>query len=192
MSDVSASGAYSEIVTLFLIKLPLIMVKFIFRSLLTFSVIAITQFCASAQKDGSKIFDSQAGIETIEISQNDIVAESTAKKIEPVKSTGKTLYGIASFYAKFFEGAVTATGEIFHHKNLTAASNNFKLNTWVRVVNVINGKSIIVRINDRMHPRMAAKGRVVDLSSSAAKLLSFTNAGIVKVRVEEVAKGTLQ
>ncbi len=113
-----------------------------------------------------------------------------SKEKEDSVNKAKPTYGFASFYAKFFEGALTATGEIFSQKNLTAASNNFKLNTWVRVINLLNGKSIIVRINDRMHPRMAAKGRVVDLSFAAAKTLNFINAGTTKVKVEVVARGT--
>ncbi len=104
---------------------------------------------------------------------------------------GKKLNGIATYYAKRFEGLRTATGEIFKHSNLTAASNNFKLNTWVKVTNLINNKSVIVRINDRMHPRMAKKGRVVDLTTKAVALLGGFD-GMAKVKVEEIfldAKG---
>lgn len=126
-----------------------------------------------------------AGITANECKLNDELKEKadSDKKIKPT-------YGFASFYAKFFEGALTATGEIFSQKKLTAASNNFRLNTWVRVINLLNGKSIIVRINDRMHPRMAAKGRVVDLSFAAAKTLNFVNAGTTKVKIEIVSRGT--
>lgn len=101
---------------------------------------------------------------------------------------GKSLTGIASFYSRSLEGTETATGEIFRHANLTAASNNFKLNTWVRITNLNNGKSIIVRINDRMHPRMAAKGRVVDLTMTGAKKLDFVKSGLTKVKVEPIVK----
>jgi rare lipoprotein A len=107
------------------------------------------------------------------------------------KKSSKTLLGIASFYSQNLEGTETSTGETFSHQYLTAASNNFKLNSWVRVTNLRNGKSVIVRINDRMHPKMAAKGRVVDLSISAAKKIGLTFlAGLTKVKVEEVVKGT--
>lgn len=107
------------------------------------------------------------------------------------KKSSKTLLGIASFYSQNLEGTETSTGETFSHQNLTAASNNFKLNSWVRVTNLRNGKSVIVRVNDRMHPKMAAKGRVVDLSISAAKKIGLTFiAGLTKVKVEEVVKGT--
>ena len=60
------------------------------------------------------------------------------------------------------------------------------MNTWVKVTNLVNGKSVIVRINDRMHPRMAKKGRVVDLSRVAAEKLDFIKKGLVKVKVQVV------
>ncbi len=75
---------------------------------------------------------------------------------------GRTIYGIASFYSKNLEGTKTSTGEHFHHKLMTAASNCFPLNTWVRVTNLRNDRSVVVRINDHMADRMYKKGRVVD------------------------------
>lgn len=105
---------------------------------------------------------------------------------ESSKDNAKQLNGIATIYAKRFNGLRTATGEVFKHSNLTAASNNFKINTWVKVTNLVNLKSVIVRINDRMHPRMAKMGRVVDLTQAAAKLLGNFD-GMLKVKVEEIA-----
>ena len=103
----------------------------------------------------------------------------------------KTYMGIASFYSAHLDGTKTATGEIFRNSKLTAASNHMPLNTWVRVTNLNNGNSVIVRINDRMHPRMKKKGRVVDLSRAAAKALDFMKRGLTKVKVEEVPAGTV-
>lgn len=108
-----------------------------------------------------------------------------------LKKEDGPLQGIASFYSSNLDGTKTATGEIFRNKKMTAASNQFSLNTWVRVTNLKNGRSVIVRINDRMHPRMKAKGRVVDLSRSAAQKLGFLKNGLTRVRVERVKKGTL-
>jgi rare lipoprotein A len=105
---------------------------------------------------------------------------------ENSKDNGKQLNGIATIYAKRFNGARTATGEVFKHTNLTAASNNFKINSWVKVTNLANLKSVIVRINDRMHPRMAKMGRVIDLTQAAARLLGGFD-GMTKVKVEEIA-----
>lgn len=101
------------------------------------------------------------------------------------KEPGKQLKGFATVYANRFTGLRTATGEIFKHSNLTAASNNFKINSWVKVTNLSNMKSVIVRINDRMHPRMARMGRVVDLTKAAAKFLGNFD-GIVGVKVESL------
>lgn len=113
-------------------------------------------------------------------------AEVILKKEEDVP-----LMGIASFYSSNLDGTKTATGEIFRNRKMTAASNNLPLNTWVRVTNLKNGKSVIVKINDRMHPRMKAKGRVVDLSRTAAQKLGFLKSGLTRVKVERVKKGTL-
>jgi rare lipoprotein A len=102
--------------------------------------------------------------------------------------SAKIITGFATFYAKKFEGGHTATGEVFRHSNLTAASNFFDLNTWVRVTNVLTGQSIIVRINDRMHPSMSKKGRVLDLTMTGAKQLQIVNRGVAKVKIEALSK----
>lgn len=107
----------------------------------------------------------------------------------PVTVKPKTIDGVASFYSKSLEGTETATGEIFRHAKYTGASNNLPLNTWVRVTNIKTGQSVIVRINDRMHPRMAKKGRVIDLTIAAARKIGLTNKiGITKVSLEIVDK----
>ena len=96
------------------------------------------------------------------------------------------LEGISSFYSKSLDGTLTSTGERFYNNKYTAACNLYKLNTIVRVTNMRNGKTVLVRINDRMHPNMLKKGRVIDLSQSAAKQLAFSSKGLVKVRVNAI------
>ena len=129
-----------------------------------------------------KILQNIAAENSIKLSNK---ISSNKDKSSPIKDKG--LLGIASFYSPELEGTETATGEIFEHDGLTAASNNFKLNTWVKVTNLRNGKSVVVRINDRMHPKMAEKGRVVDLTLSAAKNIGLSLlAGLAKVKVEPV------
>ncbi|WP_165958130.1 septal ring lytic transglycosylase RlpA family protein [Segetibacter sp. 3557_3] len=98
--------------------------------------------------------------------------------------------GTASFYNDNFEGSPTASGESFQTRLLTAASNSFKLHTWVRVTNLQNNISVIVRIIDRMHPRMAKRGRIVDLSKKAARKIRMISDGLAKVKVEVVPAGT--
>ena len=142
-------------------------------------------FPRNTNSNVSTVCDTNVMVSSKKVMQN-IASENSIKssnKIAPKKD--KSLFGIASFYSPNLEGTETATGEIFEHACLTAASNNFKLNTWVKVTNLRNGKSVVVRINDRMHPRMAEKGRVVDLTLSAAKKIGLTFlAGLAKVKVE--------
>jgi rare lipoprotein A len=97
----------------------------------------------------------------------------------------KTQYGVASFYANKFNGRRTANGEIFSQQKLTAASNTLPLNTWVRVINIHNKKTVVVRITDRMHFR---NKRLIDLSKAAAHQLGYTGWGLAKVRVDVIGK----
>ena len=119
-----------------------------------------------------------------------VITDSIPVKADSSKAEEDALYGIASFYSIKLDGTKTATGEVYRNSKLSAASNDFKLNTWVRVTNLKNNKSIILRINDRMHEKMQKKGRVVDLSRIAAKKLDFLKNGLTKVKVEAVSKGT--
>ena len=93
--------------------------------------------------------------------------------------------GAASYYHNSFVGKKTASGEVFSQKKLTCASNLYPLGTWLKVTNVRNGKSVIVKVNDRMHPRMK---RVVDLSQMAAEALGMIKSGIAQVEVENLGK----
>ena len=88
--------------------------------------------------------------------------------------------GIASFYADKFNGHQTASGEIFDENKLTAAHKTLPFGTMVKVTNLINNQSVIVRINDR-GPFVA--GRIIDLSKSAAKKIDLINVGVVKVTI---------
>lgn len=117
---------------------------------------------------------------------NDSIPTSDSLTPNSFEPYGKAVSGIASFYSYKLDGTKTATGERYRNAKLTAASNNFKLNTWVLVTNLKNKKSVIVRINDRMHPRMKRKGRVVDLSREAARLLEFMDNGLAKVKVQPI------
>jgi rare lipoprotein A len=96
-----------------------------------------------------------------------------------------TQYGVASFYADKFEGQRTCTDEVFTQKKLTAACNTLPLNCWIRVTNLRNKKSVLVRINDRMHP---ANPRLIDMSKSAAVALGYTGHGLTKVKVTYLGK----
>lgn len=102
-----------------------------------------------------------------------------------VKKDGKVLTGIASWYSNSFEGRRTASGEIFSQKKLTAACNRLPLGTWVKLTNLSNNKTVVVKINDRMHPRMT---RLVDLSRAAAEKLDFLSRGLTRVKLEVLGR----
>lgn len=111
-----------------------------------------------------------------------IVATKEKKKtVAAKKNSPDILYGTASFYANHFEGKKTANGELFSQNKMTAACNVLPLGTWIRVTNLKNGRSVVVKINDRLHPRMK---RVVDLSKVAATKLNYIKAGLTRVKVE--------
>ena len=88
--------------------------------------------------------------------------------------------GLASYYADKFNGRKTANGEIFDENKLTAAHKTLPFGTIVKVTNLTNNKSVIVRVNDR-GPFVA--GRIIDLSKAAAKKINLIEAGVVKVTV---------
>jgi rare lipoprotein A len=106
------------------------------------------------------------------------------KKTEaPVKP--KAYFGIASYYADKFSGRKTATGAIYSHTKATAACNILPLGTWIRVTNLRNKKSVIVQVNDRLHPK---NKRIVDMSLSGAEKLGYIGRGLTQVKVEVVEK----
>jgi rare lipoprotein A len=111
-----------------------------------------------------------------------LVATDTTKT---VASKPKIIYGTASFYANSFHGKKTANGETFSQKKMTAACNVLPLGTWIRVTNLRNGRSVLVRTNDRLHAKMK---RVVDLSRSAAEKLNYVKSGLTRVKVEVLGK----
>ncbi len=94
-------------------------------------------------------------------------------------------YGLASFYAKKFNGRQTANGNTFSSLKYTAACNVLPLGTWVKVTNLKNHLSVIVYINDRLHPK---NKRLIDLSRTAAIQLDFIGRGVTKVKVEVLGK----
>jgi rare lipoprotein A len=97
--------------------------------------------------------------------------------------------GLASWYGDDFHGRLTANGEIFDMASLSAAHPTLPMPCYARVTNLSNGKSLIVRVNDRgpYHGN-----RVMDVSSRAAELLEFKNNGVARVRVEYVARAPLE
>jgi peptidoglycan lytic transglycosylase len=96
--------------------------------------------------------------------------------------------GTASWYGRYFHGRPTASGEPYDMFALTAAHRTLKLGTWVRVTNLRNGKSVLVRVNDR---GPVPQSRIIDLSFEAATVLDFRARGLEKVRVDVVEPETV-
>lgn len=97
--------------------------------------------------------------------------------------------GLASWYGDDFHGRFTANGEIFDKDGISAAHPTLPLPSYVRVTNLRNGKSLIVRVNDR---GPYAHNRIIDVSTRAARLLGFYDRGTVPVQVEYVGRAPLE
>jgi rare lipoprotein A len=97
--------------------------------------------------------------------------------------------GLASWYGDDFYGRYTANGEIFDMNSISAAHPTMPLPSYARVTDLDNGRSIIVRVNDR---GPYARDRIIDVSERAAKLLDFYRHGTARVRVEYVGPAPLQ
>jgi len=97
--------------------------------------------------------------------------------------------GMASWYGDDFHGRLTANGEVFDMGALTAAHPTLPMPCYARVTNLSNGKSLIVRVNDRgpYHGN-----RLIDVSNKAAELLEFKGNGVARVRVEYVGRAPLE
>src|SRR5258708_1611631 len=107
----------------------------------------------------------------------------------PEEDTNYREEGLASWYGDDFHGRLTANGEVFDMASLTAAHPTLPMPCYARVTNLSNGKSLIVRVNDRE----AYRGhRLVDVSNKAAELLEFKGNGVARVRVEYVARAPLE
>ena len=98
----------------------------------------------------------------------------------------ESVIGLASFYSDDFDGKQTANGETYNMYELTAAHQTYPFNTMIRVVNLANDKTVIVRINDR---GPFVEGRIIDLSLGAAIQLGMDKSGIQKVRLEIIEWG---
>jgi rare lipoprotein A len=97
--------------------------------------------------------------------------------------------GLASWYGDDFHGRLTANGEVFDMASLTAAHPTLPMPSYARVTNLSNGKSLIVRVNDR-GPYHG--DRLIDVSNKAAELLEFKGHGVARVRVEYVGRAPLE
>ncbi len=99
--------------------------------------------------------------------------------------SGNVQKGLASWYGPDFHGKLTSNGEIYNMHALTAAHKTLPFGVYVRVTNLNNGKSVVIRINDR---GPFIKGRIIDLSYAAAKKLGLDISGVAPVKIKVLKK----
>lgn len=105
-----------------------------------------------------------------------------ARRDERARRGDRVLYGKAAWYGAKHHGKKTASGERFDRRKLTAAHRTLPFGTRVRVTNLSNGKSVVVRINDR--GPFGKRSRVIDVSEAAARKLGMLSSGVVRVKLE--------
>ncbi len=110
------------------------------------------------------------------LGQSALSATEIRAALEGLSSTGKNFGGVASWYGPYFHGRKTASGERFNQNDLTAAHPTLPFDTYLKVTNKVNGRSVVVRINDR-GPYVGS--RSLDLSRQAAYCLNSETKGIV-------------
>jgi rare lipoprotein A len=103
----------------------------------------------------------------------------------------QTREGLASFYGREFHGRITASGIKFDMNAMVAAHPSYPFGTRVRVTNLANGRSAVVRVVDRgPAPELQAAGLIIDVSHRAAQVLGFVQRGRARVRLEVLRWGT--
>lgn len=163
---------------------------------------ALLANCASSDKFARKVdpkYGVSASPRVVEFGEPVPKGGGTFRVGKPYTVAGRTYVpednanyraeGLASWYGDDFHGRLTANGEIFDMTSLSAAHPTMPLPSYARVTNMANGKSVIVRVNDRgpYHGN-----RLIDVSHNAANLLGFRQNGIGRVRVEYVGRAPLE
>ena len=128
-------------------------------------------------------------------------SSEAAKEIRPqvIKTSGQSgtikkrksnpyQVGTASWYGQYFQGKETASGEPFDMHDFTAAHLTIPLGTFVKVTNLRNGRTVVVRVNDR---GPVVDGRIIDLSYNAARALGFSERGLQQVRLDLIRPTTM-
>jgi rare lipoprotein A len=104
-----------------------------------------------------------------------------------VVENGFSQTGVASYYANKFHGRRTSSGAIYHKDSMTCAHHTLKFGTIIRVTNLANDSTVIVKVTDRM----GKTSHILDLSLAGAKQLNLLRSGIAKVKIEEVRQPLL-
>lgn len=169
------------------------------------ALVMLISGCSTSNRNSGKYYDKDGPPSdwgTIGMSRTDAVPKvekPIAATNRPYKVMGKsytpmtgdkplTQIGYGSWYGKQFHGKKTSTGEIYNMYEMSAAHTTMELPSYARVTNLENGKSVIVRVNDRgpfLH------SRVIDLSYAAATKLGYANKGTAKVKVERITRAQI-
>lgn len=151
---------------------------------LLFSLLFLFSSCTVVKVTTSPV---KVGIKTVKVvgKTTYVVGKTTFDVLTYPIPKGPKMEGIASWYGPEFYGRRTASGEVYTGNDLTAAHNYLPLNTYVKVINLENGKSVMVRINDR---GPFVKGRIIDLSYAAAKKIDMIEKGTAPVRLRIISK----
>ncbi len=104
-----------------------------------------------------------------------------APVLAPLPASAFSQIGLASYYGPELHGRRTASGERFNQHGLTAAHRSAPFGSRLKVTNLLNGRSVVVRVNDR---GPFIRGRVIDVSAGAARQIGFHGRGVTRVKVE--------
>ena len=125
----------------------------------------------------------------IALGQDPLAVADAQVRMHDLHDTGTSISGLASWYGPYFHGRQTATGEIFDQNELTAAHPSLPFGTFLKVTNLLNGKSVVVRVNDR-GPYF--DNRILDLSNRAARCIGSDDKGVVPIEAEIMLPTTSQ
>ncbi len=142
--------------------------------LIALSITYLVSHSTRSRRPGNVKHATQANLNS-----DDTIKRTRVQNLEPVQ------YGVASYYHQKFNGKKTASGDLYDPKKFTAAHNSLPFNTWIKVTNLRNKRTVFVMVNDRLHHR---NKRLVDLSRVAAVKLGYVGRGLEKVKVEVLGK----
>jgi rare lipoprotein A len=120
------------------------------------------------------------GLVLVGLTASGCASTKSSRPTTAAAAPGTRIVGLASWYGQRHQGHATASGEIYDMNKLTAAHRTMPFGTRLRVTNVENGRSVVVRVNDR---GPWVKDRVLDVSQAAAKTLGMVGDGVAKVEI---------
>lgn len=136
--------------------------------------------CSSTLRySGARDQSGQANVDAVDELRKENIDPDNFKPLE-------IQYGVASYYADKYNGRTTTSGEVYDMYGISAAHISYPMGTIVKVTNLNNNLSLILKINDRMPD---THNRVIDLSYGAAQKLDMIKSGIAKVKIEVISWG---